>query len=123
MKSRSELIRMTAYCLVGMAILWLLAQVITHFVPAERNSIQVLHGGVPRWIGFADAAILLTSGLAIMQRRKWGRSLYVLWSGPLLIVHVWLVPNKLPLIPGAIVLLLVSTVLFLPSSSRYLSRT
>lgn len=76
---------------------------------------------VPIQCGFSLLGSVITaiSGLAMLQGKNWARLLYLIWSGLSLIVLFVASPDKLSVIPGAILFALIALFLFQPKTVEY----
>jgi len=68
---------------------------------------------------YLGLVIMITSGLAMLQRQNWARLLYVIWSAVGFLVGVATSPMKTAMIPGFIVYLVVVFFLFRPKANLY----
>ncbi len=70
---------------------------------------------------YTGMVVFLISGIFMLQAQDWARWLYVGWGFFGLMFTFFGAPNKLSVLPGLIIYLIVITILFLPESNRYFS--
>ncbi len=63
--------------------------------------------------------VTITSGLAMLKARNWGRLLYVIWGAVGFLISVTTSPMKTAMIPGFVVYLVIVFFLFRPRASQY----
>jgi len=102
--------------------------VLYYFAMAARGFDKTYPNGEPVWITFALAALLLQiytiSGFALQFGRRWGRTLYVGYGLISIVSNLVLAFLRagpaVEHLPGSLVILIFSFLLFRPSISRYL---
>ncbi|MDR2209469.1 MAG: hypothetical protein LBE22_10925 [Azoarcus sp.] len=91
---------------------------------------QAAATGMPVWISVAMScigiAVALTAGIGMLQRHGWVRFVYVGWHAVTMSVSFTLFASKMPgniglMIPGLMIFIAISILMFLPAANRYFS--
>jgi hypothetical protein len=70
-------------------------------------------------ITYVSLLIMLVSGVAMLQRRNWGRYLYAVGSGLGFVIGLLTSPVKEAMIPGLVIFIIAVFFLFRPKANKY----
>lgn len=70
-------------------------------------------------MGIVGLSVMVISGLAMLRGRHWGRVLYITWTLFGTLVGLFTVPQKLTLIPGFVLFLIMIFFLFRPAANAF----
>jgi len=82
----------------------------------ERNPLPI---PVQYAMGIVGLSVMVVSGLAMLRGRHWGRVLYIAWTLFGTLVGLFTVPQKLTLIPGFVLFLIMVFFLFRPAANTF----
>ncbi|MGC4081650.1 MAG: hypothetical protein QM736_05930 [Vicinamibacterales bacterium] len=71
---------------------------------------------------FVGLGVNGTCGFCLLRAQRWARILYVGWSVVGLLVGVLTSPMRWALVPGAVVFVVITVLLFLPNANAYFAR-
>jgi hypothetical protein len=72
-------------------------------------------------VGYAGIFITLLSGFFMLQGKAWARILYVIWGATGLVIGLLTSPMKTAMIPGLVVYVVISLMLFRPAANSFFS--
>jgi len=72
-------------------------------------------------MGYVGLLITIVSGIALLKRQNWARFLYVGWSVIGFMIGILTSPMKAAMIPGFVVLAVITFFLFRPKANEYFS--
>ena len=72
---------------------------------------------------YAGLLVMLVSGVAVLKGQNWGRWLYVIGTAAGFLIGIITSPLKEAMIPGFVVLVVVTFFLFRPNANKYFSDT
>jgi len=67
--------------------------------------------------------VMIVCGISMLRGKPWARTTYVAWSVVGLAISVFTSPFKMMLIPGALLLLVVSYLLYRPAANAFFAGT
>ena len=72
-------------------------------------------------ISFTGIMVVIVSGIAILKGRNWGRYLYVIWTALGMLIAILTSPI-VKLLPGLLVFIIFTAILFKPTANKYFSK-
>lgn len=82
----------------------------------ERNPLPI---PVQYAMGITGLSVMVIAGVAMLRGRHWGRVLYIAWTLFGTLVGVLTTPQKLTLIPGFVLFLIMVFFLFRPAANAF----
>jgi len=70
---------------------------------------------------YVELAINIVSGIAMLKGQNWARFLYVGWSAIGFVIGILTSPMKTAMIPGLVILAIITFFLFRPKANEYFS--
>jgi hypothetical protein len=126
MKSRPTSVTVVCWLLVSTGILGAILEVGIMSCHDPHFAVSVSHSAVPVQIqcGFSLLGSIITTicGLAMLEGKNWARLLYLIWSGLSLLALLIASPDKLNVIPSAILFGLIALFLFQPKTVEYFQK-
>ena len=125
MNKRPISITIVAWYLVGMSIFSLLTIWCANTDPVTQQimALNLLSIPAQQFALFVGFAATLVAGTALLLDYQWGRVLFVGWSASSLLLGVVISPTKLLVVPGLLVVALISYFLFSDKANAFFSRS
>jgi hypothetical protein len=123
MKQRPLSVSVIAWFLLITGVLGLLGSffVVTSQDPRLTEALAASAIPIPIQYGMLVGGTLVTviSGFGMLKGLNWARMLYVIWSALGIVIGLATSPQKLGMIPGSIVFLIVCFFLFRPKANEF----